>query len=193
MMAADSSTLAGLLSAEGGERPAVVVPERELSVSRTELSHDVWRLAEALVRGGVEPQAPVSIVLANGLEFIVSFLATCSARAIAAPLNPAYKADEFKFYMEDAGSRAIILPPGPHPVRGGERTAASDLGSEPRQPRKRTAGASIRRPRQRAQNSDRWTASRRRGIVPAHERHNQPPQGSASDACQFDGLDPQHR
>ena len=48
MMAADSSTLAGLLSAGGGERPAVVVPERELTVSRTELSHDVWRLAECL-------------------------------------------------------------------------------------------------------------------------------------------------
>src|SRR4029079_4398383 len=44
-------------------------------------------------------------------------LATTVAAAVAAPLNPSYKADEFNFYMEDAESRAVIVPPGPHPAR----------------------------------------------------------------------------
>src|SRR5439155_20461602 len=29
----------------------------------------------------------------------------------AAPLNPAYRLDEFRFYLEDTGARALILPP----------------------------------------------------------------------------------
>src|SRR5262249_5914151 len=33
------------------------------------------------------------------------------------PLNPAYKAEEFRFYLEDADARAIIAPAGAHPVR----------------------------------------------------------------------------
>jgi acyl-CoA synthetase (AMP-forming)/AMP-acid ligase II len=116
-MTAESSTLGGLLPAEDGQRPAVVVPERELTLSRAQLGREILRLSELLARGGVEPQMPVSIVLGNGLEFVTTFLAACCARAIAAPLNPAYKADEFKFYMEDAGAQAAILPPGPHPAR----------------------------------------------------------------------------
>src|SRR5262249_52430528 len=38
-----------------------------------------------------------------------------------APLNPAYKAEEFRFYMEDASVRAVIAPPGDHPVREAAR------------------------------------------------------------------------
>ncbi len=114
---ASSMTLADLLTAPGSGRPAVVLPESELAVSRAKLASEIARLSDVLALGGVEPQTPVSIVLVNGLEFIVSFLALCNARAVAAPLNPAYKADEFKFYMEDAEARAVILPPGPHPAR----------------------------------------------------------------------------
>src|SRR5262249_46460947 len=29
----------------------------------------------------------------------------------------AYKVEEFRFYVEDAGAKAIIVPPGPHPAR----------------------------------------------------------------------------
>src|SRR5262249_25941658 len=45
-----------------------------------------------------------------GLEMIVSFLAASSVGA-AAPLNPAYRLDEFRFYLEDTGARALIVPP----------------------------------------------------------------------------------
>jgi acyl-CoA synthetase (AMP-forming)/AMP-acid ligase II len=51
------------------------------------------------------------------LEFLTTFLAVTWARAIAAPLNSAYKAEEFQFYMEDTETKAVIVPPGDHPAR----------------------------------------------------------------------------
>lgn len=41
---------------------------------------------------------------------MVVFLATTRVRAIAAPLNSAYTEDEFVFYMEDAGSKLLLVP-----------------------------------------------------------------------------------
>src|SRR5260370_19012880 len=41
---------------------------------------------------------------------IVSFLASATVGP-AAPLNPAYTRDEFKFYLEDTGARVLIVPP----------------------------------------------------------------------------------
>src|SRR5437870_12811943 len=119
-MSADAETLANLLSDEFAARRAVIIPGGPM-VTHGQLREQVFRLAEALRRGGVESQATVSIVLPNGLEFLATFLATTCAGAIAAPLNSAYKADEFKFYMEDAESRAVIVPPGAHPARDAAR------------------------------------------------------------------------
>src|SRR5437667_2415638 len=115
-MSADAATLAELFSAEFAARPAVIIPGGPV-VTHGQLREQVFRLAETLRRGGVESQSTVSIVLPNGLEFLAAFLATTCAGAIAAPLNSAYKAEEFKFYMEDAAARAIIVPPGAHPAR----------------------------------------------------------------------------
>jgi oxalate---CoA ligase len=52
----------------------------------------------------------VGIALPNGLPVIVSFLAA-SVAGTAAPLNPAYKEDEFRFYLEDTAATVLILPP----------------------------------------------------------------------------------
>ena len=50
----------------------------------------------------------VSIALDNNIEFIVSFLSVTNATGIAAPLNPAYTKEEFKFFMEDSKSKILI-------------------------------------------------------------------------------------
>lgn len=115
-MSVDAATLAELLSPEFTARPAVIIPGGP-TVTHGQLREQVFRLADTLRRGGVESQSTVSIVLPNGLEYLTTFLATTCAGAIAAPLNSAYKADEFKFYMEDAESRSVIVPPGAHPAR----------------------------------------------------------------------------
>lgn len=41
---------------------------------------------------------------------MVAFLATANQRAIAAPLNPAYKQDEFEFYVKDLNSILVLVP-----------------------------------------------------------------------------------
>ncbi|HZT81068.1 MAG TPA: acyl--CoA ligase [Gemmataceae bacterium] len=117
-------TLADLLDFGDPSHPAVVLPESEQTIRRRSLAEQVEALAGVLRRGGLEPGQPVAIVLPNGLEYLAAFLAVTRARLIAAPLNPAYKAEEFRFYLEDAGARLVIAPPGSHPVR----EAAAALG-----------------------------------------------------------------
>ncbi len=49
------------------------------------------------------------MVLPNGLEFLVLFLALARSGLIAAPLNPAHKAYELRIFFEDIHPRAIIV------------------------------------------------------------------------------------
>jgi acyl-CoA synthetase (AMP-forming)/AMP-acid ligase II len=116
-MSATRSTLADLFLGEFATKTAVVIPQNGPQVSYAQLREQVAALADTLRRGGIRPGDPVSIVLGNNLEYLATFLATTWARAVAAPLNPAYKVEEFHFYMEDARAKAIILPPGDHPAR----------------------------------------------------------------------------
>ncbi|HEX2190027.1 MAG TPA: AMP-binding protein [Longimicrobiaceae bacterium] len=71
----------------------------------------VERAAGELNALGLGRGAPVAVVLPNGPEMAAGFLATASC-AVCAPLNPAYTADEFDFYLSDLGARALIVPAG---------------------------------------------------------------------------------
>ncbi len=53
----------------------------------------------------------VAIVLPNGPEMATAFLCVASA-ATSAPLNPAYKQEEFEFYLEDLRAKALIVEAG---------------------------------------------------------------------------------
>lgn len=53
----------------------------------------------------------VAIVLPNGAEMAAAFLGV-AAGASAAPLNPAYRADEFEFYLSDLNAKAVIIMAG---------------------------------------------------------------------------------
>ncbi len=123
-MAGSASTLLELWSADFANSPAVVIPDGGPSLTYRRLREQIAGLADALRKGGVRTGDSVSMVLPNGLEYLTTFLATTWARAVAAPLNSSYKVEEFRFYLEDAGSRAVIVPPGDHPAR----QAASQLG-----------------------------------------------------------------
>lgn len=117
------STLASVLNPRSASDMAISVPDGA-NVTYAEFGEEIERVAELLAGAGVQPGRAVSIALPNGLEFMVVFLAVARAGAIAAPLNPAYTADEFKFYMEDAEAQLVILPLGEHPAR----EAALELG-----------------------------------------------------------------
>lgn len=66
----------------------------------------------------------VAIVLPNGPEMATAFIAVGSA-ATAAPLNPAYRVEEFEFYLEDLAPRAVIVAAG---AEGAVAVAAAKLG-----------------------------------------------------------------
>src|SRR6185295_5094908 len=58
------------------------------------------------------PQDVITLILPNSIEFIIAFLGITLQQNIAAPLNPNYVHDEFKFYMQDTGSKVVIVPKG---------------------------------------------------------------------------------
>ena len=50
-------------------------------------------------------------MLPNGPDMAAAFVAVAAA-VTAAPLNPAYREDEFHFYMEDLKAKALIVEEG---------------------------------------------------------------------------------
>ena len=68
----------------------------------------VSQVVGALNDMGVGRHDRVAIVLPNGPEMAVAFLAV-GAGATSAPLNPAYRAKEFDFYLEDLNAKALII------------------------------------------------------------------------------------
>lgn len=93
---------------------AVVIPSkpRALAVTYRDLRAECASFQRKLAALGIGHGAPVSIATVNSYEFIVSFLATSWQRAVAAPLNPAYKQDEFEFYIDDVKSALVLVPRG---------------------------------------------------------------------------------
>lgn len=112
-----AATLADLFAQADPGHPAVILPEDGITVSRRWLLEQAQELARTLRSWDLKPGQVVAIVLPNGLEYLACFLAVTWARLIAAPLNPVYKADEFRFYLEDLGAAAVIVPGGEHIVR----------------------------------------------------------------------------
>jgi len=107
------ATLASVLSISQDEVPAVIIPGKEpLSISHHKLRQQVELFQQELSQLGIPPGVAVSLCLPNSLEFIVAFLGVALHRAIAAPLNPAYKEAEIDDYVTDLGSKAIIISKG---------------------------------------------------------------------------------
>jgi acyl-CoA synthetase (AMP-forming)/AMP-acid ligase II len=71
----------------------------------------VRTVGEDLRALGVAPEDRIAIVLPNGPEMATAFIAVAST-ATSAPLNPAYKAEEFEFYLSDLGAKAVIVEAG---------------------------------------------------------------------------------
>jgi acyl-CoA synthetase (AMP-forming)/AMP-acid ligase II len=113
----DAATLADLFALADANQTALVLPDDGSATSYRALAEQVEALAALLRASGLQPGQAVAIVLPNGLEYVTTFLAVPRARLTAAPLNPAYKAEEFRFYLEDTGVGAVIAPPGEHLVR----------------------------------------------------------------------------
>src|SRR5579875_2459288 len=106
------TTVAELLADPVSSATAVIDTASNVTLSYRDLNRQIERMASEFAGVGLSPGQRISIVLPNGLEYLVVFLAAVRAGLVAAPLNQAYKSDELAFYMEDAESRAAIGVPG---------------------------------------------------------------------------------
>lgn len=103
-------TLIQILEAGKGSHPAIVSPDGP-TLTYDDLRKQIAKLMDQLTGFGIQRTDRVGIVLPNGVEVIMAFLAV-SGVATAAPLNAAYKPDEFEFYLDDTSARAVITGPG---------------------------------------------------------------------------------
>jgi acyl-CoA synthetase (AMP-forming)/AMP-acid ligase II len=102
-----AETIIELLAKGADEAPAIAAVDRP-SLTYAELRRQVTRTIVALNLAGIGRNDPVAIVLPNGPEMATTFVGV-AAGATAAPLNPAYRADEFDFYLTDLGAKALIV------------------------------------------------------------------------------------
>jgi acyl-CoA synthetase (AMP-forming)/AMP-acid ligase II len=105
-----SKTLKDLLAVGEDAAPALSAPGRP-ALSHGGLRAQVATTVAALNALGIGRGDRVAIVLANGPEMAACYIA-CASGVTSAPLNPAYRADEFEFYLSDLNARALIVEAG---------------------------------------------------------------------------------
>ncbi len=101
------TTLKDLLATGADTAPALTAPGRQ-PLSHAGLRAVIARTLATLNGLGIGRNDRVAIVLANGPEMASCFVA-CASGVASAPLNPAYRADEFEFYLSDLQARALIV------------------------------------------------------------------------------------
>lgn len=108
-MATSPDTVRALLAAADRDTVALLdVHGRTLSYG--ELRTQVERLSAQLAASGVGPGDTVATLLPNGPAMAVAFLAAAGVGAVA-PLNPAYRAEELRFYLGDLAPRVLVTIP----------------------------------------------------------------------------------
>src|SRR5277367_389824 len=108
-MSADR-TLRGLI-ASGHDDAVAIAAHGAPPLSYAALRALIDRTQHSLNELGIGPGDRVAIVLPNGAEMAAAFLCVASAAA-AAPLNPAYRQDEFEFYLKDLSAKALMVDAG---------------------------------------------------------------------------------
>ena len=103
-------TLADLIQRHPETANAIGAPGRDW-MSYGQLNSLTRTVRTFLRSAGIGAEDRVAIVLPNGPEMAAAFV-TVAQSATTAPLNPAYKEDEFAFYLADLKARAIILEAG---------------------------------------------------------------------------------
>ncbi len=107
-----TQVLSDLLTVGHSFHPALVAPEEGLVLTYTALRDQGEKLATTLQMLGLGRGDRIAMALPNGIEVITAFFGITAAAATAAPLNPAYTTEEFRFYLEDIEAKALIVPPG---------------------------------------------------------------------------------
>ena len=106
-MAASADTIVAALARGESATPALSAPGRG-GLDYGELRAQIGQVGRWLRGAGIGSEDRVAIVLDNGPAMASAFV--CLAPWCAtAPLNPAYKAAEFEFYLADLEAKALVV------------------------------------------------------------------------------------
>jgi acyl-CoA synthetase (AMP-forming)/AMP-acid ligase II len=106
----DNCTISQLLDHGHDSAIAISAPGRT-PLTYGELRENVERTVCALNGHGIGRNDRIAIVLPNGPEMASAFVSIASG-ATTAPLNPAYNEEEFRFYLSDLGTKALVVEEG---------------------------------------------------------------------------------
>ena len=105
-----ADTVVQLLAKGADAAPAIGTPGRPW-LTHAGLRALAARTVTSLNAMGIGRNDRVAMVLPNGPEMAAAFVAIACA-ATTAPLNPAYRAEEFDFYLSDLNARALVIQQG---------------------------------------------------------------------------------
>ena len=114
-------TIASVLAVGRGDDPALGAPDRTM-LDYAGLREHAQQITRGLNACGIGRNDRVAIVLPNGPEMASAFV-TIAGCATTAPLNPAYRRQEFDFYLSDLGAKALV-------VGAGEESPAVDSAAD---------------------------------------------------------------
>ena len=90
------------------DRPALIVPPRDVRWSYAELAARVEDFAAGLLALGLKPGDRVGIWSPNNPEWVVTQFATARAGLILVNINPAYRLTELEYALNKVGCRALV-------------------------------------------------------------------------------------
>ena len=122
-MSYSENMVRGLLANAPAAGIAFREPDRE-PLTYGDLCRLTKDIADQLYAVGIHPGDKIAIDLPNGAMAASAFLAVATTWAAAAPLNPAYTLEEFKFYLEDLSAKLLICVD----ADGASAAAAKELG-----------------------------------------------------------------
>ncbi len=98
-----------LFSTQAQKTPnAIALIFEDQKISYRELDQHANRLANYLIRRGLEPGARVGIMIQRSAEMLVGLLGILKAGGVYVPLDPGYPADRLKFMIDDAAPQVVL-------------------------------------------------------------------------------------
>ncbi|MDP9363660.1 MAG: AMP-binding protein [Chloroflexota bacterium] len=104
-----STLLDGNLAADRGDRVAIACGEER--VSYEELHGRACAFGRALRALGVRREERVLLILDDTPAFAVAFWGALRIGAVPVPVNPLYRVDDYRFFVEDTYARIVVAEP----------------------------------------------------------------------------------
>ncbi|MEO5574570.1 MAG: AMP-binding protein, partial [Gammaproteobacteria bacterium] len=106
-------TIRSLIEAQADKLPGhtAIAASGKKPLTYRDLHRQIEYVTDTLHALGLGRNDRIALVLPNGSDMAVAFIAI-NACAVSAPLNPAYRAEEFDFYLADLNVKALLIQAG---------------------------------------------------------------------------------